>query len=125
METPKDPKSIFKYPKAPINSDEWPVVTVLSICFIAFWIILIILLKILTSTEKHFDDNKFDLVMFKPSLKITGTGCRKLFDNSPVIQHNLKLMSQSTLDLSKLSSSVNSNRRSSSLTSSTISNYSI
>lgn len=124
MEQPKDPKSIFKYPKAPINFDEWPAVTVISVCFIALWIILIILLKIFTSTEKHFDENKYDLVMFKPSSKITGIGCRKLFHNSPMMQHNLKLMSQSNFDLSKLSFSVNSSRRFST-TSSTNSNYSI
>ncbi|RMZ99153.1 hypothetical protein BpHYR1_037494 [Brachionus plicatilis] len=111
MELPRDSKSIFNYPKAPLNSDEWPVVTIISVCFIGIWALLITLLKIMTSTEEYFDENKFDLIMFKPSAKIIGIGCRKLFDNSPVSRHNIKVMTQSGFDISKVPISTNYNRR--------------
>lgn len=98
----QDSKSIFNYPQAPLNSDEWPAVTIISVCFIGIWVLLIIFLKIMTSAEEYFDDNKFDLVMFKPYQKSSGLGCRKMFDNSPIIRHNIKMASQSGFDISKV-----------------------
>ncbi|CAF0719062.1 unnamed protein product [Brachionus calyciflorus] len=105
-------KSIFDYPSAPLNSNEWPVATIISICFIAIWIILITVLKIMfSSTSQHFSDNKYDLVIFKPLQKNTLIPSRKLFENNTVLKNNIKAMTESEFDITNIPISVNYYRK--------------
>lgn len=112
MQIPQGSKTLFDYPKAPLDENEWPIATILSICFIGLWILLITILKIMTSSSnKHFSNNKYDLVIFKPSQKNSGNTSRKLFENNTVLKHNIKALSDSGFDISNIPVSVNYHRK--------------
>lgn len=83
---------------------EWPAATIISVCFVAIWIFLIAVIKIMTnSTDVYFNQNKYDLILYKPMQKTSsGNSARKLFENNAVIQHNLKALNESGFDISSL-----------------------
>ncbi len=51
-----------------------------------------------TSTDQFMNNNKYDLVLFKPSQKNNVIVGRKMFENNSVIQHNLKAELESGFD---------------------------
>ena len=54
------------------------------------------------STDQFLNNNKYDLVLFKPSQKNNVVVGRKMFENNQVIQHNLKAELESGFDIRSL-----------------------
>lgn len=97
--------------------DEWPVSTFIAVCFIASYILLLIVVKTIIEWSEFIkaNNNQFDLIIYKPPLdqkpqNANANGLnggmskfnnsnnssnrknnheKRLFDNSAVRQHNL------------------------------------
>jgi hypothetical protein len=51
------------------------------------------------STDQYMNNNKYDLILFKPQQKNNVIVGRKMFENNAVIQHNLKAEQDSGFDI--------------------------
>ena len=92
------------------------IATDVVIGFLAFFFVILVVLKIMTgSQESLLSMNKFDLILFKTPnnyQKNSTVGGRRLFDNSKVLEHNLKALIESGFDEKVLDrESYNNNRR--------------
>ncbi len=87
------------------------------IYFLGFFIICMAILKITTgSTQSLLSLNKYDLTLFKNQQNFQKNAIvgRRLFDNSTIIQHNLKALKDSGFDdksLDRKSSMVGKRRK--------------
>lgn len=103
------------------SEDEWPVSTFIAVCFIASYILLIMIVKTIIEWSEFIkvDQNRFDLIIYKPPIEqqapkpSNANGIQKnqsgsknsekrLFDNSAVRQHNLKAFQSAGVPLESL-----------------------
>ena len=81
---------------------DWPIATVIAICFASMSILAIFILKIIYSSTDEFinNNNKYDLIVFKaPPSTSQKNNCavthRKMFENDVARQHNKKALAES------------------------------
>ena len=87
-----------------VSQDWWPTATIVSVCFIFVWFIIITVLKIMfTSTDEFMNNNKYDLILFKPTNQTKNSAFvgRKMFENNAVNQHNLKAELEAGFELDR------------------------
>lgn len=90
--------------------EEWPIATIVSICFVGLSFLVLTILKCMYSSADQFSNNanKYDLILFKaaPTNKHgsgEGKGVnRKMFENNAVRLHNLKALTDSGFDMNTI-----------------------
>ena len=104
---PQDPNESVPNATAFKLNPEVKLVTEISLVVVILYVVLIIILKVMSSSkESLLSANKYDLVLFRIQQQNYHKGPavmgKALFDNSSVLQHNLKAMKDSGFDPSTL-----------------------
>jgi hypothetical protein len=90
------------------NQSEVAIPTIIASIILVVWLFLVLIIKLMTkSAESLLNHNKYDLILFKDLnkqnyQKNSGVVGRRLFDNSQVIQHNIKALNDSNFDINSL-----------------------